>query len=68
VLRCFAFVVSGNPGETVLPFPHFREEEFLSHNLLIYTPRVIQKVGAFLMQEKVGTWTTAECDEDTYRL
>jgi hypothetical protein len=49
-------------GETVLPFPHFREEENMSHNVLLYAPRVIQKIGAFLRKEKVGNWTTSNLD------
>lgn len=58
--RINPFILDDNDGviaisETVLPFKHYRLEESLTHNMLLYSPRVIVKIGDFLDGHCVGT-------------
>lgn len=41
-------------SETVLPFKHYRLEERLTHNMLLYSPRVIGSAVDFLDGKSVG--------------
>jgi pimeloyl-ACP methyl ester carboxylesterase len=58
--RVNPFIGSDNDGvvavnETVLSYPHYRNEHALTHNLLLYSPSVIQRVTSFLANGGVNS-------------